>query len=86
MFGLSCRNWKFLVPLSNLVWSISEFAKGNNVGREVGTRERKVLKTQGSHNHYFWIIEIPKQAPTRPLKNKRKKNKKNKRESSHTAN
>ena len=34
-------------------------------------RERKVVKAQGTHNHYLWIIEIPKQEPRRrALKNK----------------
>lgn len=70
MFGLSCKNRKPLVSLSDSLLSVSEFAKGN-VGREVEARERKVVKAQGTHNHYLWIIEIRKQEPRRrALKNK----------------
>lgn len=34
-------------------------------------REKKVVKAQGTHNHYLWITETPKQEPRRrDLKNK----------------
>lgn len=42
-----------------------------DVGREVVTRERKVVKAQESCNHYLCLIQIPKQEPRKALKNKR---------------
>ena len=44
-----------------------------SVGREVGARERKLVKVPVSCNHYLWIIEIPKQEPRRRALKKRER-------------
>lgn len=54
------QNWKSLVLLSDFLGSTLKSTKDNEY-REMVAGGRKVVKVQGGHNCYYWIIEVPKQ-------------------------